>query len=69
MFGSSIYKRRKAREEEKKKIKERDQRIDRDPDFVQIRRLNFFRKKNSILKELFQIDPKWILIEVRYLCS
>ena len=57
------------REEEKKKIKERDQRVDRDPDFVQICRLNFLRKENSILRGLFQADPKWIPIEVEHLHS
>ena len=43
--------------------------MDRDPDFVQIRRLIFLREEKSILRGLFQVDPEWIPIEAGHLCG
>ena len=50
--------RRKVREEEKKKIKERDQELIAILASFRFIRLNFFRKKNLISRRLFKADPK-----------
>ena len=69
VLDSSTSKGRKAREEEKKKIKKRDQELIAIQTSFKFSGLNFLRDENSTLRGLFQTDLEWISIKIGYLCN